>query len=102
MRAMRVSEFEQWLKTSGKHDFTLDTGNIAGISCGMTLTQRYSDACVSRFYDRVLFRNPKGTLLLSGVKEVHMFGDHDGTGTVIDIICETEEGTGVSWKFLVD
>ena len=106
MRVMRVSEFEQWLQKSGGHDFTLDTGNIAGVSCGMTLTQRYTAAVVSRFYDRILFRNPKGALLLSGVKEVHMIGESDGTGTVIDIICETKEGNEernwVSWTFLVD
>ena len=81
MRVLRVSEFRQWLEASGCRDFT--------------------GVLVSSFYNRVLFRNTSGTLLLSGVKEVHM-SEGCGACTVFDIVCVTPEGDAAVWRFLAD
>lgn len=101
MRVLRVSEFRQWLDTSGCRDFLFDSGNSACSSGGFELCQHFTGAQVSSFYNRVLFRNTSGTLLLSGVKEVHM-SEGCGVGTVFDIVCVTPEGEPAVWRFLAD
>ena len=101
MRVLRVSEFRQWLDTSGCRDFLFDSGNSACSSGGFELCQHFTGVQVSNFYDKVLFRNTSGTLLLSGVKEVHM-SEGCSVGTVFDIVCVTPEGDAAVWRFLAD
>jgi len=101
MRVLRVSEFRQWLEASGCRDFLFDSGNSDCAAGGIELCQHFTGVLVSSFYNRVLFRNTSGTLLLSGVKEVHMSEDC-GACTVFDIVCVTPEGDAAVWRFLAD
>ena len=101
MRRMRVSEFRQWLSTSGCTDFLFDSGNSVCSCGGFELCQHFREVLVGSSCDRVLFRNPSGTLLLSGVKEVIMSGE-DGIGTVFDLVCTSPSGESVQWRFLAD
>ena len=101
MRVMRVSEFRQWLASSGCRDFLFDSGNSVCGAGGFELRQRFTDAAVSNFNNRILFKNKSGTLLLTGVKEVHMLDDFE-IGTVFDIVCVTQDGTTAEWRFLSD
>lgn len=101
MRVLRVSEFRQWLDTSGCRDFLFDSGNSVCSSGGFEICQHFREVLVSNFYNRILFRNASGTLLLSGVKEVHM-SEGCGVCTVFDIVCATPEGETAMWRFLAD
>ena len=101
MRVLRVSEFRQWLEASGCRDFLFDSCNSGCAAGGFELCQHFTGVLVSSFYNRVLFRNTSGTLLLSGVKEVHM-SEGCGACTVFDIVCGTPEGETAVWRFLAD
>ena len=101
MRVMRVSEFEQWTAEHGIRNYWFDSDNSPAEQGMPAISQKYSQLAVSRFYDRILFRNPTGTLLLKDVKEVRMF-DERGIGQVFDIVCGKQDDQTRIWRFLAD
>ena len=102
MRILTVSEFRSWVREHNPEYYVFSSENNSHLPMlGLRISLRFQNLTVSASLDRLCFRNNRDCFSLEHVKEVHMYDDRVGIGTVFDVVCDMNHRRCI-WRLIAD
>ena len=103
MAVFDLGEFKEWSDSNPVREYILDSDNNEwNTPCRFHTCLRFQTVSVGGRTGRIIFRSGSSSLTLPRVKEVRIHEHFNTVGTVFDVICLSDDGKEVSWRFLAD